>query len=145
MDELLTWRGLFFKYIYLFKCPILGLLFGIIKQLLPSLHCKHQNCYPSRGCFTRAKALGKTTPQLWCSPQVQAIIVLSYRNSINYKIVIPEWKNGYISGQTWNITLGCLPAAQILPMFDRLSPLWRKNGLFGGEQWGLYMCIWKRN
>jgi hypothetical protein len=45
-----------------FKCPILGLLFGIIKQLLPSMDCKHQNCYPSRGCFPQAKALGKTIP-----------------------------------------------------------------------------------
>jgi hypothetical protein len=29
--------------LYLFKCPILGLLFGIIKPLLPSMDCKHQN------------------------------------------------------------------------------------------------------
>jgi hypothetical protein len=40
-----------FKYMYLFKCPILGLLFGIIKQLLPSMDCKHQNCYPSQTTF----------------------------------------------------------------------------------------------
>ena len=37
-------KHILLKYMYLFKCPILGLLFGIIKQLLPSIDCKHQNC-----------------------------------------------------------------------------------------------------
>jgi hypothetical protein len=36
-------KHILLKYMYLFKCPILGLLFGIIKQLLPSMDCKHQN------------------------------------------------------------------------------------------------------